>query len=106
MNPELYCRHGAPRGGQCRACEENLDKPPLTPEYVDAVWCSLYHHPRGGPVVIEMLTGQTFQTPPPVPTEEQKRMASDVVEDMLGVHYKLLDEAMVEVTGEGLDDRE
>lgn len=76
----------------------------MTPELEEAVWSTLYHHRRSTPAIVEMLTGKVFETPPPVPTDEQRLMAHDTVEELITVHYRCLNDAMIEVTGEGLDD--
>ena len=101
--PNSMCEHGAPRGGSCRACEEETPEG-MTSELVEAVWRTLYHHPYGSVVIVELLTGRRFDTPPPTPTDEQERMAHDIVEELLRAHYTALNGAMEEVLGEGLKD--
>ena len=101
----MFCEHGAPIGGHCRACNEESEKPQqMTPELEEAVWRTLYHHPHSSAIIVQLLTGRTFKTPPPVPTDKQRQMAHDVVEELLRLHYRSLNEAMKEVIGEELED--
>jgi hypothetical protein len=74
-----------------------------TPELEAAVLAGVYYDPRGGPVILEMLTGKVFETPPPQPTEEERQMAQTIVEELLKLHYDTLDWACQEVLGEGID---
>lgn len=72
----------------------------ITPEMKQAVLRSLYHHPRSSPIITEMLTGERFDSPPPQPTEAEKEMAREIVEDLVALHYRAFREACIEVTGE------
>ena len=49
---------------------------------------TLYHHPESTPAVIEMATGKTFNTPPPVPTEKEKRYAGAMVENLIAEYVR------------------
>lgn len=71
-----------------------------SPELEAAVWSTLYHDPRSTPVIISVLTGRVFETPPPVPTALQREMAREIVEELLSLHYQLLSQSVLEVTGE------
>ena len=72
----------------------------ITPEMREAVMRTLYHHPRSSPIIVEMLTGEVFEAPPPQPTDEQKQMACETVEELIALHYKSFREACIEVLGE------
>ncbi len=104
MDDKMYCEHGAPRGGSCRMCDEGVEVKHLTPEMEEAIISTIYHHPMGGRTILELLAGRAFKTPPPVPTDEQRQMAHDIVEELLRLHYRSLNEAMKEVIGEELED--
>ena len=75
----------------------------ITPEMEAAVWATLYHDPRSSPIIVQMLTGRVFETPPPRPTDEQCQMAHQVVEELLRFHYTNLNAAMIEVIVEELE---
>lgn len=76
------------------------EKKAIPPELEEAVWKTLYHHPRSSPIIVRMLTGRTFDTPPPQPTEEEKQAASETVEELLATYYSAYRAACIEVTGE------
>jgi hypothetical protein len=75
------------------------EKKPTT-EMEAAVWSSLYHDPRSSPVIVQILTGKVFDTPPPMPTDKQRQMARPVVEELLRLYYTTFATAVAEVTGE------
>ena len=104
MSDSMFCEHGAPRGGSCKMCEEGVESVKLTPEMEEATHRVLYHHPYGGRTILELLTKREFPTELPTPTEEQKQMAHDFVEELLRIHYRVLNDVMQEVTGESLED--
>lgn len=79
------------------------EKPAITPELKEAVWSTMYYDERSSPVIIEMLTGRTFATPPLPPTEEQKAMAREIVEGLLFLYHNTFADAVHEVTGEEID---
>jgi hypothetical protein len=72
----------------------------ISPELRTAVLRTLYHHPRSSPAIVQLLTREVFETPPPKPTEDEKRMAHDTVEELIGIHYNAFREACLEVIGE------
>ena len=76
----------------------NTDK--ISPEMREAVLKTLYHHPQSGPVIVQMLTGEVFETPPPQPSEEEKKMAYETVESLIAIHYDSFRQACIEVLGE------
>jgi hypothetical protein len=100
---EMFCEHGAPMGGICKACEEGMEVK-ITPELEEAVLRTLCHHPYGGVVICGMITGQRFEVMPPAPTAEQRQMAHVIVEDLLRVYFRAMNSSMLEVTGEGIED--
>ena len=59
-----------------------------------------YHHPRSSPEIVRMITGKAFEVSPPQPTAEEKRMAHEIVEHLIALHYKTFREACIEVLGE------
>jgi hypothetical protein len=75
------------------------EKPAITPELKEAVWSTMYYDERSSPVIIEMLTGRTFATPPLPPTEEQKAMAREIVEGLLFLYHNALDDTIGDTTG-------
>ena len=75
----------------------------VTEEMTAAVEKTLYHHPRSSPIIVQLLIGKTFNTPPSVPSEEEKAMAHEVVEELIALHYRSLRLAFIEVLGEDLE---
>jgi hypothetical protein len=51
-----------------------------------------------------MLTGETFKARPTQPTDKERQMAHETVEQLIALHYDALDRACVEVLGENLTD--
>ena len=79
------------------------DKGRLSPEMEAAVMSTLYHDPRSSPIIVQILTGRVFETPPPLPTSEQRLIAHSTVEELLYIHYDTLRESMRVVIGEELE---
>lgn len=77
-----------------------MKKDKFSPEMHGAVLRTLYHHPRSTPVIVSMITGLRFETPPPLPTESEKQMAHETVERLIALYYEIFREACIEVTGE------
>ncbi len=75
----------------------------ISPEMREAVMRTLYHHPRSSATIVQMLTGEVFAEPPPKPTEEERQMAHEIVEQLIALHYDVLRQAVIEVTGEDLN---
>lgn len=76
----------------------------ITAEMREAVLKTLYHHPQSTPAIVKMLTGREFETPPPKPTEDEKKMAHETVEKLIALHHKVLRDAVLEITSEDIDD--
>lgn len=74
------------------------EKPAITPELKEAVWCTMYYDERSSPLIIEMLTGKVFPVPPLPPTEEQRAMAREIVEGLLFLYHNALDDAVRDTT--------
>jgi hypothetical protein len=55
--------------------------------FEEAMWRTLYHHPMASPRIIMEATGRKFDTPPPLPTPEDKRRAEEIVKKILIAHY-------------------
>ncbi len=75
--------------------EENM-----TPELKDAIIRALYHHPKTTPIIVRILTGRAFDTPPPLPTDEEKKQTETIVEELVAYYFKAFRNACIEVTGE------
>lgn len=76
----------------------------ISPELREAVMKTFYHHPRSSPEIVRMITGKTFEVPPPQPTAEEKRMAHEIVEHLVALHYSTFREACIKVLGEDPED--
>ena len=72
-------------------------------EVRQAVMRTLYHHPRVTPIIVEMLTGETFETPPPLPTDKERALAVEKVEKMVNRYYDSLGDAYSAILGENLE---
>ncbi len=75
------------------------NNPIVSPELEDAVWSTLYYDERSSPIIIQMLTGKVFETPPTPPTDEQKAMAREIVEGLLFLYHNALDDTIGDTTG-------
>ena len=73
-------------------------------EMQEAVWKTLYHHPRSSPAIVRMLTGRAFEVPPPKPTEGEEKKGHETVEALIAMYYRALRGAVLEVTGEDIEE--
>ncbi|MDP3731099.1 MAG: hypothetical protein Q8R34_01220 [bacterium] len=78
----------------------------ITLEMREAAMKTLYHHPRSSPFIVQMITGRVFEAPPPKPTEKEKQIANETVEALLKYYYENLRQAVLEVTGEDIEEQE
>lgn len=103
MNEQMsnQCEHGVVLGGWCRTCAEPTE---VTPELVQAVERTLYHSHDVTPIMVTMILGKEFVEAPPLPTEEEKKQATEIVEQLLSCHKTAWREAVLEVTGEDIED--
>ncbi len=69
-----------------------------------AVERALYHHHDVSPVMVTMILGKKFAEAPPLPTEDEKEQTTEIVEELLQRYKSVMREAVLEVTGEVIDE--
>jgi len=106
--------------GQCPSCKKYIKfefwevhrkggidmETELTPELRQAVIRTLYHHSRTTPVIVQMLTGEIFETPPPLPTDKEKVQTESTVEELVEHYFRSFRSACIEILGEDPEEDE
>jgi len=69
-----------------------------------AVERTLYHYPGVTPTMVTMVLGKRFTEAPPLPTENEKEQATEIVKKFLKNFETSMQEAVFEVTRDGFDE--
>lgn len=75
----------------------------ITPELIRAVERTLYHHQDVTPVMVKMIIGKEFVQAPPLPSEEEKKQAADIVNNLLKLYKRTFEQVVFEVIEEKID---
>lgn len=66
----------------------------ITPQLAQAVERALYHYPDVTPMMVFMILRKEFREAPPLPTEDEKKQATEIVEDLLRCYHAAFREAL------------
>jgi len=71
---------------------------------LQAIERTLYHYPDVTPAMVTMILNKDFAVAPPLPTEDEKARATELVKQLIQRYKTAFREAVLEVTGEEVDD--